>query len=323
MEYKFKSGVTYKRLCKGVLKQLESGDTLLFSCNRVVLNVNLNNGFITANIESSTNNLTKGELKYLEKSMNLNGYFGSSEYLSDNAYKTLKGWFNSYLISERTAFDKLNNVDVTLINNETLTELVICDIDDINARIIRECYRQGADDGFVLGDSDIIDYNQFNVEYVSRNGINELFSLIDICCVGNIIAVYSGYNRDLVTIYNKTNYDNIHAEYKATLNKVILLDLICFAFIELASITIISSWSHSRVITKILKNHVNDITDIWFNWWLDYFISLEIKTLKIRLGLLNRKLNKEIEFNECFTVYADDLSNDRVIVLNRLMHLIK
>jgi len=233
-------------------------------------------------------------------------------------------------LSKKDIQDRVEVINNALENNENLQSTIFRAI-YTNSVVNRVLFNQvfyhttqyiEYDDSCVGYTVTNVGYTVTNVRLKSGRTIWQMAMALATIC-DELFTTYNDIKTANMILDGYCYSKHIHRQYRETLNKVILLDLICLAFVELASITIISSWSHSKAINKISKNHVDDITDIWFNWWLDYFIYLEIKTLKIRLGLLNRKLNKEIEFNECFTMYADDLANDRVIVLNRLMHLIK
>ena len=101
--------------------------------------------------------------------------------------------------------------------------------------------------------------------------------------------------------------ESTHIEYKATLKQVILLDLIYLALHQLDVITTAKTWLGNEFYLIPDDLEKRNFVFVWRNFWYRCFIKDFLKVCKIKIGLLNHKLNKEIEQNECVTCYAEDL----------------
>lgn len=191
------------------------------------------------------------------------------------------------------------------LDNEALFYHVVSIISKLNYQLVKYIYRNKK--SIVLSDNDIINYDMFTTEYINRNGIYELFSILNNFCSESVKAEYDSLN-DILSIVKNNTFESTHIAYRATLKQVLLLDLIYLALYELQTIDIARKWVGTNefdLFDKDVEKH--DFTCVWFNFWLRCFIKDFLNVCKIQIGLLNRKLNKEIKQNECVTSYAEYL----------------
>lgn len=157
-------------------------------------------------------------------------------------------------------------------------------------------YTDVVEDAYVIGlDCDI--ENHFYVWFQARSKENIVVG------EGTIYNV----NENIETNKQETAQET-HNRYRNAQKKIVLVDLIYLALYELETITIASEWVGTNEFDLMPDDlEKRDYTVVWFNFWLRCFIKDFLNVCKIQIGLLNRKLNKEIEQNECVTSYAEYL----------------
>ena len=158
-------------------------------------------------------------------------------------------------------------------------------------------------------------YTVTNIELKSNRTIYQMVGALVVIC-DELIATYDDVNTvDMLLCGYRPNWyikekanekaQNIHNTYRDTQKKIVLLDLIYLALYELQTITIAREWVGTNEFDFFdddVASH--DFTCAWFNFWLRCFNKDFLNACKIRIGILNHKLNKEIEFHECETSYA-------------------